>query len=324
MMKSLDLFSSIGGFALGCEPAGIEAAAFCEIDPDARDVLAHHFPDVPIFDDVTTLDAQDAGPIDIICGGFPCQDLSLAGKGAGIGGSRSRLFYEIIRLAEEIRPRWLLLENVSALLGRGMEVVLGEIAALGYDAQWHCLPASAIGAPHRRDRIFIIAADPNDYGQQQPQRRESAQRRRAGDGSSAIAMADSGCGRLERSPGWQEKQQGRAQAVGASYHAANPKCPRLAFWTRFDRYAREEFDAAKRDHHRGGKWAIEPNVGRVVDGLPLGLDGLSRAAKRDYRAARHALTSRRSAALKQLGNAVVPACVEIFARTIARIDGEMT
>jgi DNA (cytosine-5)-methyltransferase 1 len=95
--------------------------------------------------------------IDVICGGFPCQDISVAGKGAGIGGERSGLWSEYARIIGEVRPRYVIVENVAALLGRGIERVLGDLAALGYDAEWHCIPASAVGAPHRRDRVWIVA-----------------------------------------------------------------------------------------------------------------------------------------------------------------------
>ena len=187
-MNVLDLFSGIGGFSLGLERAGMRTVAFCEIDPYCRRVLARHWPDVPVYDDIRTLTAEklanangvgclggNLGPqrgvgktqswagasrsIDVICGGFPCQDISTAGKGAGITGERSGLWKEYARIIGEVRPRYVIVENVAALLGRGIERVLGDLAALGYDAEWHCIPASAVGAPHRRDRIWIIAND---------------------------------------------------------------------------------------------------------------------------------------------------------------------
>jgi DNA (cytosine-5)-methyltransferase 1 len=157
-MKILDLFSGIGGFSLGLERAGMTTAAFCEIDAKARLVLKKHWPGVPVFEDITKLTKADIhDQIDIIAGGFPCQDISLAGKGAGLAGARSGLWFEFHRLIAEIRPRYAIIENVSALRNRGLDAVLRSLAEIGYDAEWHCIPASAVGAPHRRDRVWIIA-----------------------------------------------------------------------------------------------------------------------------------------------------------------------
>ena len=160
-MNVLDLFSGIGGFSLGLERAGMRTVAFCEIEPFCRQVLAKHWPSVPCYDDVRTLTADhlraDGISVDVICGGFPCQDISVAGKGAGIDGSRSGLWSEYARIIGELRPRYVIVENVAALLGRGLDAVLGSMASLGYDAEWHCIPASVVGAPHVRDRAWIIA-----------------------------------------------------------------------------------------------------------------------------------------------------------------------
>lgn len=157
-MKILDLFSGIGGFSLGFERAGMRTIAFCEVDPVCRRVLQKHWPDVPIFEDVKTLSAKDIHEtVDVICGGFPCQDISVAGNGLGLAGERSGLWYEYRRLIEEIRPRYVIIENVAALRSRGLDEVLCCLDALGYDAEWHCIPASAAGARHQRDRIWVIA-----------------------------------------------------------------------------------------------------------------------------------------------------------------------
>jgi len=161
----LDLFSGIGGFSVGLEAAGMRTVAFCECEPFCKAVLKKHWPEVPIYDDVQSLTADrlvtDGIRVDVICGGFPCQDISFAGAGEGLAGKRSGLWYEFHRLIEEIKPRYAIIENVSALRSRGLDAVLGSLAQIGYDAEWHCIPASAVGAPHRRDRIWVIA-NPND------------------------------------------------------------------------------------------------------------------------------------------------------------------
>jgi DNA (cytosine-5)-methyltransferase 1 len=160
--KVLDVFSGIGGFSLGLErTGGFRTVAFCEIEPYCRRVLAKHWPDVPCYDDVRTLTAErlaaDGIAVDVICGGFPCQDISVAGKGAGLAGERSGLWSEIARLVGELRPRYVIVENVAAFLGRGMGRVLGDLAALGFDAEWHCIPAWMVGLPHSRNRVWIVA-----------------------------------------------------------------------------------------------------------------------------------------------------------------------
>ncbi len=164
-MKVLDLFAGIGGFTLGLERAGFETAAFCEIDPYAQKVLAKHWPGVPIYDDVRTITAErlasDGIGVDVITGGFPCQDISVAGHQAGLAGERSGLWSECARLLREVRPRYAIFENVTNLLtgerGDWFKRVLWDISEVGYDAEWHCIPASQLGAHHHRDRIWIIA-----------------------------------------------------------------------------------------------------------------------------------------------------------------------
>ena len=168
MHKVLDLFSGIGGFSLGLErTGGFTTSAFCEVCPKARKVLRKHWADVPIYDDIKTLTAEklrnDGIEIDCITGGFPCQDISLAGKGEGIIGKRSGLWSEMFRLITDIRPRWVIAENVSALRSKGLALVLQDISSLGYHAEWHCIPASAIGANHQRDRIWIIAYSSSQF-----------------------------------------------------------------------------------------------------------------------------------------------------------------
>jgi DNA (cytosine-5)-methyltransferase 1 len=156
-MNVLDLFSGIGGFSLGLERAGMRTVAFCEQDEFCRRVLARHWPGVPIHNDVRTLSGGAVGPVDVVCGGFPCQDISAAGSRVGIDGERSGLWSEYARIIGELRPRYVIVENVADLLVRGIHRVLGDMAALGYDAEWHCIPAAAVGADHWRDRVWIIA-----------------------------------------------------------------------------------------------------------------------------------------------------------------------
>jgi DNA (cytosine-5)-methyltransferase 1 len=161
-MKVLDLFSGIGGFSLGLERAGMETIAFCEFDNDARKVLSKHWPDVPIHEDVRLLDGkQYRGTVDVVCGGFPCQDLSNAGEQKGFGGDRSSLYKQMLRIISECMPGYAIFENVSALIsgdgGRWFARFLYDLAEIGYDAEWHCIPASEFGANHHRDRVWIIA-----------------------------------------------------------------------------------------------------------------------------------------------------------------------
>ena len=155
-LRVLDLFSGAGMFSLGLERTGeFETVAFCEVNGNARRVISSHWPDVPIHGDITHADF--VGPVELVTAGFPCQDISFAGSGAGITGSRSGLFWEVLRAVRVVGQPRLLLENVAALLDRGMGVVLGSLAQIGYDAQWDCIQACDAGEPHRRDRVFITA-----------------------------------------------------------------------------------------------------------------------------------------------------------------------
>ena len=160
--KVLDLFSGIGGFSLGLEAAGFRTAAFCEDNEPCQAVLNKHWPQVPIYKDIKELTygrlcADRIFPT-VVCGGFPCQDISNSGRREGIHGERSGLWKEMFRLCRYVRPAWIIIENVSALQSRGLAVVLQDLWSVGYDAEWHCIPATAFAeAPHQRDRIWIIA-----------------------------------------------------------------------------------------------------------------------------------------------------------------------
>lgn len=168
-LKVLDLFSGIGGFSLGLErTGGFETVAFCEIEKFPQKVLKKHWPDVPIYEDVRELNGQEItdkhGRIDVITGGFPCQDLSTAGTQGGLEAERSGLWSEIVRLTSELRPKYIIVENVANLLsgpsskpGGWFGRILGDLAEIGYDAEWEDIPACALGYPHIRERVWIVA-----------------------------------------------------------------------------------------------------------------------------------------------------------------------
>jgi len=244
-MRVLDLFSGIGGLSLGLERAGMKTVAFCEIEPFPRAVIRKHWPEVPIYEDVRTLTAErlatDGIAVDVICGGFPCQDISFAGLGAGLAGERSGLWREYARLIGEIRPRFVIVENVAALLSRGLGDVLGDLASFGYDAEWHCIPASAVGAPHRRDRLWVVA-HPNESGPQ---------------------GLWSKCGLAES---LQEIEAGGARDVAdaTSWGFAGHLSQDLA----------KSIHADSCGGSIGSQWRIEPDVGRVAYGVPSRVDRL--------------------------------------------------
>ncbi len=151
------LFAGIGGIDLGLERAGMVSKWQVEIDDYGTRVLEKHWPNVHRERDICQCGKHNLERVDVIAGGFPCQDISYAGRGAGLDGERSGLFFEAVRLVCELQPRVVILENVAALLARGLDRVLGTLAEIGYDAEWHCIPAAAVGAPHIRDRVFIHA-----------------------------------------------------------------------------------------------------------------------------------------------------------------------
>ncbi len=240
-IKSLDLFSGIGGFALGLGwTGGFETVAFCEQETYCQRILQERWPGVPVFDDVRTLSADAlryAGidRVDAIVGGFPCQDVSIAGRQAGITGNQTGLWSEFRRLVGEIRPRYVLAENVTGLLGWGFADVLRDFAALGYAAMWECIPASAVGAPHRRDRLWVLAYTDSD-GQLQPSRHICKSWRRSGNRRCAFPDADE---------------------------------PRLAIG-RHGQHHEAELPSVERSDW----WSAEPSVGRVADGFPGRVDAI--------------------------------------------------
>lgn len=149
------MFAGIGGFDLGLERSGMTCVWQVEIDDYATKVLERHWPNVPRHRDVMTFNPCDFAAVDVVAAGFPCQDISHAGKRAGISASRSGLYGQVMRCLRMVPQAIGLLENVAALLSRGMGKVLGDVAAVGRDAEWDCISASRFGALHRRDRVFI-------------------------------------------------------------------------------------------------------------------------------------------------------------------------
>lgn len=151
------LFAGIGGLDLGLERAGMVCKWQVEIDPYCRRVLEIHWPDVRRWDDVRTWPQPDAERVDLLCGGFPCQDVSRAGKQVGIDGPRSGLWSELARIIRDCRPRFVLLENTPGLLDGGIDRVLWDLAKIGFNAEWTVLSSCRFGAPHTRERVFVLA-----------------------------------------------------------------------------------------------------------------------------------------------------------------------
>lgn len=298
------LFAGIGGIDLGFERAGLQCKWQVEIDEYAQRVLAKHWPTIRRHDDVRTWPASDTEPVDVIVGGFPCQDISYAGKGAGLEGERSGLFYQVMRIVCDMGPRYVVLENVAALLTRGMGDVLGSLASLGYDAEWDCIPAAAVGAPHIRDRVFIIA-----------RRVPDAER------SGSLPGTLGGIHRVEESPGARDVNaqrlcravpdaegdrcgtRGTRRTVGVGPRQedatamADANGERLAKRQSQRSNAREEFAAPQRTSW----WDVEPDVGRVANGIPARVDRI-----------------------RGLGNAVVPQVAEYIGRRIVEAENRVT
>lgn len=159
MLRLIDTFSGIGGFSYAAERivGGFETVAFVECEPFCQKVLQKHWPLVDLYDDIKTYSPKPYSA-DVICAGFPCQDISVAGRQAGIKqGTRSGLFYELMRVIRQLRPQYVVLENVAAITTNGLDVVLGEMAEAGYDTEWSCIRASDMGGCHRRDRWWLVA-----------------------------------------------------------------------------------------------------------------------------------------------------------------------
>ena len=211
MSKTLTVgstFTGVGGADLGFEWAGFDIAWQCELDKWKRSVLAAHWPDVPCYDDITTM--LDPPPVDVMVGGFPCQDLSVAGQRKGFTGERSVLAFEFLRIAEAIKPRWLVLENVPGLLssnkGLDFQRLLSEVAACGYGVGYRCLDARYFGVLQRRRRIFVVA-----------RRAEANINPRVASGLALRALCESGSGDITPCvPPWQDTTRTIDDGAGIS------------------------------------------------------------------------------------------------------------
>lgn len=281
-MNELALFAGAGGGILGSHLLGWRTVCAVEINPYARAVLAARQNDgtlrcFPIWDDVSTFDGLPwRGCVDVISGGFPCQDISVAGGGAGLDGERSGLWREFARIIREVRPRFVFVENSPALTGRGLGRVLGDLASLGYDAQWGVLGAADVGAPHKRDRIWIVA-NSDRVRQLQPQGGVEVQRRRSGDcGREMGDAAGSGLPLgaifpLGRPEPESKPQRPSSEALGDSVRSGCEELNPTAVTER------PGFDSGE----PAGWWAFDPGddpesgVGRVVNGLAYRVDRIA-------------------------------------------------
>ena len=297
-MRIGSLFGGVGGLELGLEWAGVGHTVWqVEQDAYAKAILAKHWPHARRYDDVRTVGAHNLAPVDVLCGGFPCQDLSLAGRGAGLAGARSGLWFEYLRIARELRPRFLVVENVAALLARGAATVFGGLAALGYGAVWTTLRASDVGAPHRRERLFVVA-----YA-------DGARSEGNVPFASKAPLADAA--RPRRADSGVDSTRGRVLLHDAPHDGLRLLVPP-------DR----RLDSRP---VRAVSRATQPRVGRDVDGLPSRLDGSWPAGRgadqHEWEPTRTAHTvANRAARLRALGNAVVPQCAYVVGRVLLEID----
>lgn len=310
------LFAGIGGIDLGLERAGWEARWQVEIDDFAASVLARHWPDVPRYRDVREVGAHNLEPVDLIAGGFPCQDISVAGKGAGLDGERSGLWFEHLRIVQELRPTWVLAENVPALRTRGADLVLDGLAAAGYAAWPLVVGARHVGAPHRRDRVWIVAHREGERRQDEGDGRVGGSRLGCdGEGGDAFSqlghaagVADTGfaglAGRRGLPVGAGEEEP--VLAGGGDHRWPSRPGEQQHGWEepRVVHAASREVGATRlaREEASRIEGSPEPSLGSAVDGLSERLAG------------RH-----RRASLKALGNSVVPQVVEAIGRAIGGV-----
>jgi len=247
------LFSGMGGIEIGFEKSGFETEWFVEREPYAKEILKKRFPRTKIYEDVTKIDFRKVPRVEILTGGFPCQDISNAGKRAGIKGSRSSLWNYYLKAIRQIQPKIAFIENVSALLNRGLNVVLADLAEIGYDAEWYCVPASAVGANHQRDRIFIIAY-PNSNGDRFNSSTDRREEEEIWDKDNESIISDE-CGK-----------------ANGSREISNTNSKRLQRREKARNFEESWKDREQQLTRQSGYWATEPNVGRVAHGIPFRVD----------------------------------------------------
>ena len=315
-LRVLDLFSGIGGFSLGLErTGGFETVAFCEYEPFPRAVLSKHWPDVPCFPDVRQLKGSDIdGPIDVICGGYPCQPFSTAGQRRGKEDDR-HLWPEFSRLVAELRPTWVIGENVAGHISMGLDDVLSDLEGQGYACRTFVIPACAVDAPHRRDRVWTVAFSDRGNGKsgegKRPRIRASADRQGPDfDAGSASPEREAvaNTSQLQRNGSGEHRQQGGGQVSqsgkrSSAEFVADADDTRLQGRqetgnTRSQRQGRDE-QSKRCSDLPGATWLPEPDVGRVAHGV-----------------------SRRVDRLKALGNAVVPQIPEMIGYAILEAEKE--
>lgn len=285
----LDLFSGIGGFSLGLERAGLRTVAFCEIDLYCRAVLRKHWPHVPCHEDIRSLTGRDVGSVDVICGGYPCQPYSLAGKRGGAADDR-HLWPEMYRLVRELRPAWVLGENVAGHINMGLDGVLSDLEAAGYCTRAFVIPAVAVDAPHRRERVWIVAnadggrcLEPGTGQAEQPGRAETE--------CASEAVAHTSRHEQGRALEWSERERIRTGSEPESLADTEKPAfrPGLCAGESGGQRRRRSGDSGGADN----VWLPEPRVGRVAHGVPHRVDRL-----------------------RALGNAVVPQVAEAIGRAI--------
>ena len=264
------LFSGIGGFDLGLERAGMKIIWQSEIDPFACKVLKKHWPNVPNFGDINKIDWTNIERPDVICGGYPCQPFSTAGKRGGATDPR-HLWPAMFNAICLLRPRYALMENVRGHLSMGFGDVLADLASVGFDAEWQVIPAAAVGAPHKRDRVFIVAY-PND-ARVGTQRREVQREKSSGEQKREVVA------RYVFSRRGAEMADTDGEFVG-QYGSSSDVANESQQW-------HNQRERQKTNDFRQW-WEVEPDVGRVADGVSDRVDRL-----------------------RGLGNAIVPQVAEL-------------